>query len=213
MKKTIFTLVALVIAAVSFAQNQKYVAAMKKNIILMDSAFGKPDLFLGLANTFERIGTAEKSEWLPYYYASLCRINVGFMQKDMSLNDPLADASEVLLNKADSLMPNNSEISCAKSMIATLRMLVNAQQRFMQYGAVSEKALQAAMKQDTTNPRPYMLKGQTLKGTPEQFGGGCKVAKTFLQTAVDKFATFKPATELLPNWGEKYTMGLLKECE
>ena len=97
-------------------------------------------------------------------------------------------------------------------MTATLRMLVNAQQRYMQYGGLAEKEMQAAIKQDPTNPRPHMLKGQNLKGTPEQFGGGCKTAKSHLQKAVDLFATFKPASDIAPNWGKNYTEGLVKEC-
>jgi hypothetical protein len=195
-----------------FAQNAKYVDAMKKNIAQMDSGFTKPDLFISLANNFERIATKEKSEWLPYYYASLCKINNGFMQKVMTNNDQIADVAESYLKKADSLSPNNSEISCAKSMIATLRMLVNPQQRFMQYGGIVEKELKLAIAQDSTNPRPHMLKGQNLKGTPPQFGGGCKTAKTHLQLAVNKYAVFKPNTEIAPNWGKTYTEGMLKEC-
>jgi hypothetical protein len=213
MKKLIIFSFVLFSTITSFAQNEKYVAAMKKNIAQIDSAFAKPDLFISLANNFERIGTSEKKEWLAYYYAAYCKINFAFMQKDMSKGDEYADQAEKMLNKADSLMPNNSEISCTKSMVATLRMLVNPQQRFMKYGAESEKALQTAIKQDATNPRPHMLKGQSLKGTPEQFGGGCANAKKHLDKAIELYATFKPASDIAPNWGKSYTVGMAKECE
>jgi hypothetical protein len=213
MKKIILSLIAMLTLSVAIAQSAKYVTAMKKNIAGIDSAFKNKDFFITLTNNFERIATAEKNAWLPYYYAALCKINYGFMQKDMSGNDVHADAAEIFINKADSLAPLNSEISCAKSMLASLRMLVNPQQRFMQYGTLSEKALKLAIAQDSTNPRPHFLKGQGLKGTPEQFGGGCKVAKAHLQMAVDKYATFKPATDISPNWGKDYATLVLKECE
>jgi hypothetical protein len=212
MKKIIIITSILFSFFTAIAQNEKFVAAMKKNITQIDSAFAKADLFNSLANNFERIGTSEKKEWLPFYYAAYCKINFGFKQEDMSNGDVYADEAEKFLNKADSLMPNNSEISCAKSMIATLRMLVNPQQRFMKYGMEAEKAMQTAIKQDATNPRSHMLKGQNLKGTPEQFGGGCTNAKPHLQKAVELFAAFKPASEIAPNWGKNYTEGLLKEC-
>jgi hypothetical protein len=186
---------------------------MKKNIAQIDSAFTKPDLFISLANNFERIGTSEKNQWLPYYYAAYCRVNNGYMQKEPSSNDAIAEYATKLINKADSLLPNNSEISCVKSMIASLQMMVNPQQRFMQYGAASQKEMQAAMEQDPTNPRPYMLKGQGLKFTPTQFGGGCKTALVPLTTAVEKYATFKPASDIAPNWGKTYTELMAKECE
>ena len=68
------------------------------------------------------------------------------------------------------------------------------------------------MQQDHNNPRPYFLKGQGLKYTPAQFGGGCSTAKPQLQIALDKYATFKPASEISPNWGKKIVEMLIKEC-
>ena len=213
MKKIIFISILSFFSLITFAQSEKYTNAMTKNIALLDSAFAKPDNFLSMANTFERIGTTEKTEWLPFYYAAYCRVNYAFMQKDPSGNDPIAEKATALINTADSLQPNNSEISCLKSMIASMQMLVNPQQRFMQYGAVSQKEMQKAMQQDPTNPRPYMLKGQSLKYTPEQFGGGCKNALPQLEIAVEKFASFKPASEIYPSWGKAYTETMVKECK
>ena len=69
------------------------------------------------------------------------------------------------------------------------------------------------MKQDLSNPRPYFLTGQTLKYTPEQFGGGCSTATPLLQAALDKFSAFKPVTILAPNWGMQRVMQLLLECK
>jgi len=212
MKKIILFFIISIFSLATMAQNEKYVNAMKKNITQLDSAFAKPETFLGLANTFERIGLAEKAEWLPYYYAAYCRINYALMQADPSGNDPIADKATELVNRADSLQPNNSEISCIKSMIASAQMLVNPQQRFMQYGKISQKAMAIAMQQDPSNPRPYMLKGQSLKYTPEQFGGGCNKAVVELTTAQEKFNAFKPTSDISPNWGKSYTETLMKEC-
>jgi hypothetical protein len=213
MKKLIILSTIIITSFSSFAQSEKFVAAMKKNITQIDSAFTKPDLFISLANNFERIATSEKSQWLPFYYAAYCRVNYAFMQKNTSGNDAIAEYATNLINKADSLLPKNSEISCIKSMIASLQMMVNPQARWMQYGPISQKAMAAAMEQDPTNPRPYMLKGQGLKFTPEAFGGGCKTALEPLKTAVEKYATFKPASDIAPNWGKNYTEGMAKECE
>ncbi|HNA00702.1 MAG TPA: hypothetical protein PLN49_07560, partial [Ferruginibacter sp.] len=63
------------------------------------------------------------------------------------------------------------------------------------------------------NPRPEYLKGQGLKYTPEQFGGGCATAKPVLQASLDKYNAFKPASELHPNWGKQRVELLLGECK
>jgi hypothetical protein len=212
MKKLFFVTLLASLSIVAFSQSDKYVAAMKKNITAIDTSFGNPANLVSLANNFERIAMAEKSQWLPYYYAAYCQVNAGYIDQDKTKSDGYADRATALIAKADSLAPKNSEISCIKSMIASCHMMVNPMQRYMQYGQESTTNMEDAMELDPTNPRPYLLKGQSLKYTPEQFGGGCKTAKPELQTALDKYATFKAASELHPAWGKQRVEQLMKEC-
>ncbi len=213
MKKSILFLSVMIVSICSFAQSEKFMAAMKVNMAAIDTSFKNPQNLLGLANNFERIAMAEKNQWLPYYYAAFCQVNYTYMEQDKSKVDAIADKATSLINKADSLQPDNSEICCIKSMIASSRMMVNPMQRYMEFGPVAEAQLQNAMQLDPSNPRPYYLKGQGLKYTPEQFGGGCKTASEQLQTAMEKYAAFKPASEISPNWGKQRTEMLLNECK
>ena len=213
MKKQLLLSITLFICAIAFGQSSKYEAAMKKNLAAMDTSFKSTTALLNVANSFERIAFAEKNQWLPYYYAAFCQVNLGFKEQDKDKVDGIADKASSLIAIADSLSPNNSEISCIKSMIASCHLMVNPMQRWMQYGKESSSNIENAMKQDSTNPRPYFLKGQGLKYTPEQFGGGCKTAKPALQTSMDKYAVFKPAGELFPNWGKEITQQLLDGCK
>jgi hypothetical protein len=214
MNKIILSFALLFACSVSQAQSSdRYVKAMTANIAAMDSSFRNPVALAALGSSFERIALAEKTAWIPYYYAAFCQVNVALMENKPSQNDDMADKAEMLVNKADSLSPNNSEISCLRSMIATCRMLVNPMSRFMEYAPVSESALAQAIKLDPTNPRPHLLKGQTLKYTPEQFGGGCKTAMPELTTAVEKFESFKPAVPFAPDWGKALANNLVKSCQ
>jgi hypothetical protein len=213
MKKLLIALVLVSASILSYAQSEKYIGAMQKNLSAIDTSFKNPPSLLTLANNFERIANAEKTQWLPYYYAAFCQVNYGFMEQDKDKVDAIADKATDLISKADSLMPNNSEISCIKSMIASCHMMVNPMQRYMEYGPESGSNIEKAMQQDPANPRPYYLKGQALKYTPEQFGGGCKTAKPQLQTAFDKYVAFKPATPMHPTWGKGQVDSLLKDCQ
>ena len=213
MKKIILAVAFLSAAAAVSAQSERYMAAMKSNIAAIDTSFRNPANLLSLANNFERIANAEKNQWLPYYYAALCQVNYAYMEQDKSKIDAIADKATLLIDKADSLSPDNSEISCVKSMIASSHMMVNPMQRYMEYGAEINLHLDAAMKQDPNNPRPEYLKGQGLKYTPEQFGGGCATAKPVLQASLDKYNAFKPASELHPNWGKQRVELLLGDCK
>ena len=213
MKKVFLSAIVLFATVVVFAQSEKFTAAMKKNLTALDTSFKNPADLLTVANNFERVATAEKNQWLPYYYAALCQVNYGFMEQNKEKIDGYADKATTLISKADSLSPNNSEISCVKSMIASCHMMVDPMQRWQEYGQESSSNMEAAMQQDPANPRPYYLKGQSLKYTPEQFGGGCTTAKPQLQIALDKFTTFKPSSEISPNWGKERVEMLIKECK
>lgn len=186
---------------------------MKANIAAIDTSFKNPANLLDLANKFERIAIAEKSQWLAYYYAALCQVNYTYMEPDKGKIDAIADKATELIDKADALQPNNSEISCIKSMIASAHMMVNPMQRFMEYGQEAQTFIDAAMQQDPTNPRPEYLKGQGLKYTPEQFGGGCATAKPVLQSSLDKYNKFKPASDIHPNWGKQRVEMFIGECK
>ena len=213
-KLVVFTAALLISATALFAQSEKYNAAMKENLQAIEAAFKNPAELLALSNKFERIANAEKTQWLPFYWAAYCQVNYAFMQQeDKSKIDGLADKATELINKADALQPNNSEVSCIRSMIATSKLMVDPMSRYMEYGAESQKELDLAMKQDPTNPRPDFLIGQSLKYTPEQFGGGCKPALEKFEASMKKYETFKAASPLHPDWGKSYVQQLMDECK
>lgn len=211
MKKTILSVLIISFCFIAFAQSDKYAPAMKKNIAMLDSAMQKGNA-KELANNFERIGDAEKSQWLPYYYAAYCNILITYNEQDKTKVDPIADKAEELITKAEALAgKENSEIDVIKSMIASAHMMVDPQSRYMQYGAASSSNIEKAKALDPSNPRPVYLEAQAKFYTPPAFGGGKDVAKPLFEKALTMFDVFKPATELHPTWGKasaQYFLGL-----
>ena len=137
---------------------------MKNNLALFDSAKTVED-FNKMANTFERIGDAEKTQWLPYYYASLAQVNAGLLMSTQGAlpadkADPIADKAEDLLQKAQALSKDNSELFILKKMIANLRMAPQEMARYMKYGPEGATALETAKKLSPDNPRVYMLEAE-----------------------------------------------------
>ena len=76
--KTIIAAIALLAAVSVNAQSDKYADAMKKNLSMFDSAKTTLD-YQNLSSAFERIGDAEKTQWLPYYYAGLALTTAGWV--------------------------------------------------------------------------------------------------------------------------------------
>lgn len=201
-KLSLFTAIILSASTITFSQSDKYVSAMKANISQLDSVVGKGN-GTELSNNFERIGDAEKTQWLPYYYAAYCTIVQGMVETDNSKKDPIANKAKGFIDKAEGILgKENSETDVIKAMIATVQMTVDPQTRYMTYGPQIAAFTEKSKALDSTNPRPVLLQAETTFYTPKQFGGGKDVAKPMLDKASELYNAFKPETELSPNWGK-----------
>jgi hypothetical protein len=209
-KKSHFLFIfALLIGLSCQAQSDKYVAAMQKNIPLLDSA-KTIDQLQSLAGTFERIGDAEKTQWLPYYYAALAQTWIGW-NPDTKDKDANSQKINAYLAKAEAI-DKNAETYAVENMSATQQMLVDPQTRYATNGRDAAEALQKGLALDPNNPRLYYLQGMSLFGTPPQFGGGKDKAKPVFEKSVALFKAAQPKP-LYPTWGAKQAEDMLAKCQ
>jgi hypothetical protein len=208
MQKMILAL-ALLITMEAGAQNDKYTQVMLKNIALLDSA-KSIDQLQSLAGTFDRIGDAEKTKWLPYYYAALAQTWVGW---NPETKDKDANAAKIraYLDKAEAI-EKNAETYAVENMVSTQQMLMDPQTRWATNGKDASVALQAGLKLDPNNPRLYYLQGASLFGTPPQFGGGKDKAKPVFEKSLALFKSAQPQP-LDPKWGQKQVEDMLVQCQ
>jgi hypothetical protein len=202
MKKLISLLAVFAIVLNVSAQNEKMIKAMSATVSGLDSISTSAG-WTSAANQFQRIADAEKTEWLPYYYAALSNVMSGLMMGPGKgdQTDPLADKAESLINKADELNKNSAENWIVKKMIVNLRMQVDPMNRWQTLVPLGEEAIGKARALDADNPRLYLLMGQDKFYTPEEFGGSKSEAKVLFETAVQKFASAKPKSSIDPQWG------------
>ena len=201
----------VLLAGSTYAQSDKFTQAMETNIAALYAAKSPAEL-QNAAASFERIANAEKTQWLPFYYAAIAHIWKGFASPKEEMDD-VATQAENLLIKAEALEANNAEIFIAKNMTSTIHMLVDPQTRWQTYGSKAAQDLAAAKKLDDNNPRVYFLEGQSLFGTPVQFGGGKDKAKPLFEKSVALFDTYKPVNNLYPNWGKKNAADMVEQCK
>ena len=212
MKKLIL-IASLLIAVIANAQSEKFEPAMKANLSKFDSAKTLAD-YESIAAAFTRIGDAEKTQWLPYYWAGLALSTAGWLDQKAD-KDVLAGRINALCDKADALTTDNAdkaEILVLRNMAATQQMLVDPQARYMTYGQQAAGFLQKGITLNANNPRLYYLQGMSLFNTPEQFGGGKAKAKPVLEKAVSLFKT-EPVKPLYPQWGDKEAINTLAQCQ
>ena len=220
MKKIFFVALIAITGLSTFSQSEKFIKAMEPKVAALDTTHNIEAL-KDLANAFERIGDAEKTQWLPYYYAALSNINIGnmLMAKTQGMGgnaselDPIADRAEQLLSKAEALSKDNSEIYVIKKMIASLRMMGDPMTRYMTQLPIATEALATAKKINPDNPRIYVLEAMDKYFTPEQYGGSKEEAKKLFDEAMKKFETFKPESAIHPDWGRQQTQYFMSQIK
>ena len=204
MKKLSILLLSLFLFLQGKAQtSDKFTRAMEALVPSVDST-RSPEGLLELANSFERIANAEKTQWLPYYYAALCLINQAnqlYTEQQLDKIDPLVDRAEVLLEKAEALEKNNDELLCLRKMFHTGKMMADPMTRFMVHGAAAAEALEKAKTLNPENPRVYLLEGIDKYYTPEQWGGSKTEGRKLFEMAQQKFESFRPSSSIHPAWG------------
>jgi hypothetical protein len=207
MQKTLLA-IALLISMTAAAQSDKYTQAMQKNIPLIDSA-KTVDQLQSLAGTFDRIGDAEKTQWLPYYYAALAQTWIGwFPTTDKDAN---AQKINAYLAKAEAI-EKNAETYAVENMAATQQMMVDPQNRWMTNGKDAGAALQKGLALDPNNPRLYYLQAMSLFSTPPQYGGGKDKAKPVFEKSVALYKSAQPKP-LYPTWGQTQAEAYLAQCK
>lgn len=202
----------VLLSAVTYGQDAKYMQAMQKNVSILDSA-KEASSFQNANNAFERIGNANQKEWLPLYYQSYCNIMIGMKQDDNNKKDEYYDRAQKLIGRADSLSPDNSEIAVLQSFIISMEISIDPMTRGQNLGMQSAMFISKAIQLNKENPRAYLLKGSGLMYTPPQYGGGKDKALPVLEEAVAKFKSFKPASPVMPHWGEARANAVLEQCK
>lgn len=201
--------IAMLVSVAAFSQSDKYTMAMQKNLAMLDSSKSAADL-IATSAAFERVGDAEKTEWLPYYWAALAKVRIGWVDNSID-KDKLADETKTLIAKGEAIN-QNSEFQSLRDMAAVQQMMVNPQERWQTNGKEASEALQKGMQMDPKNPRLYYLQAMSLVNTPEQFGGGKKAALPVFQKAADLYKT-EEKKPFYPTWGADKTDQEIAICQ
>jgi hypothetical protein len=216
MKNLLTTAFAIVfMAGIALAQNEKYTQAMNDGIQALNGIDrSKPDpiVLQDIANRFERIAAAEPKEWLPKYYAAYSNVILGFVGSSINEKDQYLDKAGALLKEAEAIVGKpNDELQILKAYQSQIHLAADPMNRWQADGAKFTEYLESAKSINPENPRIYYLEGSSLFFTPEEYGGGKKAAKPLLEKATQKFAAFKPETNIHPAWGKMETEWMLSQ--
>ncbi len=205
MKKLILIL-SLVITTTAIAQD-----AYSKG---MQTAFShwKEGNTTEASNIFERISAAELDNWLPYYYVAQINTIASFGEQDAVTLKQKLDKAQEFVDLAKAISSNNPEIMVQQAMVHTAWIAFDG----ATYGitlsgkvaAIYAQALQLAPE----NPRVVFSKAEWDMGSAKYFGKDTAPYCADVVRSLELFDTFKPQSELHPNWGKERAEEVLAAC-
>jgi hypothetical protein len=211
--KTYLILSLLISSAMfTFADDTKYVEVMAKNMQTVYNSQILAELQQAV-NTFERIGSTEKTKWEPYYYAGFGYIMMANYEKDAAKKDLYLDQAASAIDKAKAILPNDSEIIALEGFVHMIRVTVDPASRGQQYSGIAMQTFGKAISINPENPRALALMAQMQLGTAEFLGSSTSEACGMNKAALQKFSTFKSDNPLAPQWGKAMAEKLKAKCK
>lgn len=208
----ILAAIVLLASKLVWANDDKYIDAMQKNIETVYNAEAVTEL-QNAVNTFQRIGEAEKTKWEPFYYASFGYIMMANREKEPAKKDIYLDLALKGIEKAKELQPGESEIVALEGFVHMIRVTVDPASRGQQYSSLAFQTFGKAVTMNPENPRALSLLAQMQYGTAQFFGSSTAEACGTLAKALEKFETDKSNNVLAPQWGRGMAEGLKKKCQ
>lgn len=210
--KTIYSILFIFVFCTFTQAQTEFEKAMQKNLQAMDTSKSDQQM-KNLAAKFERIAVAEPTQWLPRYYAALEYIIISLQTNDVTVKQSYIDYAQKQLDEALKIAPQESEIFTLQGMVYQTIITLDPMRNGQMYSGKAAGSFQQALQINPANPRPVYLQAVSIMYTPEEYGGGKKLAYPIFVKAAEMFTTFKPVSTIYPNWGKEDCGNYLEMCK
>jgi hypothetical protein len=206
--KTFITTFALVLATIVGSYAQQFEQGMGK-------AFGlwKEGKSVEASALFERIASAENSNWLPNYYVAFVNVSEAFNPKNKDNATALLEKAQKALDQAATISVDNPEIMVVQALIYTAWLVQDPMTNGMKYTPLVMKEYGKALAIAPNNPRAMFGKAEFEIGGAQYWGTDTKPMCEQIAKSIELFANFKPESEFHPKWGLERAQEALKNCQ
>ena len=164
-------------------------------------------------NMFERIAKAEPKEWLPDYYIAQINSLKSWTEKDATVLKAQLDKAQQHIDAAMLKSENNTELLVMQAQVFTNWVAFDGMTYGMKYGAKIAELYDTASALDPTNPRAALGKAEWAMGSAKYFGKDTAPYCKDIEASIQLFNTFKPESQLHPNWGKERAEAVAKDCK
>ncbi|NER14138.1 hypothetical protein GWK08_11850 [Leptobacterium flavescens] len=202
-----YLIVSMASIAISFAQGNKYEQGMQKAFELWGQ-----DKEAEASNLFERIASAEKENWLPYYYVAQINTIVSFGEQDEEKLSLQLEKAKKYLDQAKELSPENPELIVMEALINTAWISFDGAKYGMTLSGKNTELYKEALELAPKNPRVILSKAEWDMGSARFFGQDTTPYCKDVEKALELFRTFKKEIKFYPGWGERRAEQILESC-
>ncbi|MEL6864213.1 MAG: hypothetical protein AAFP19_07340 [Bacteroidota bacterium] len=208
MKKVITNIVFLLTASVFLSAQSKYESGMQKAFGLWQS--GNTNEAIAL---FERIGQAEKDNWIPLYHAANALIGASFQVEDVNTKNSMLEKAKTIVANAQKRSENNAELITLEGLLYTAYLSIDP----ATYGMTLPQKIQALHEQaisiDPDNPRALVNKIEFEMGTARFFGQDLSPFCEKMKKVIPKFEQETPSVPFAPSHGLERAQQIANSCE
>ncbi|MCK8522889.1 hypothetical protein M0D21_15025 [Aquimarina sp. D1M17] len=204
-----FIIVFTIIVSTTLQAQSPYEKGMNKAFELWGSQ--KPDEAI---NLFERIGRAEKDNWLPFYYAAQVHIITTFNIKDANEIESRLKKAQGFLNESRTFSKENAEILIMEAMLNTAYVVYNPSVNGPLLSAKVEELYRKAKVLEPENPRATLYHAEWKMGGAKFWG---KDPKDFCPEVEKAILYFEKAKSndipFYPSWGKDQVARIQQNCK
>ena len=162
---------------------------------------------------FERIASAEKTNWLPNYYVAMINTTEAFDAKNKEKTAALITKAQDAIDKAMAMSQNNPEIMVVQAMLYTAILVQDPMTNGQKYSGLAMEQYNKALLIAPNNPRVVFSKAEFEIGAAKYWGTDTKPMCAQITKSIELFANFKPETPFSPKWGLDRAKEALKNCK
>lgn len=162
---------------------------------------------------FERIASAEKTNWLPDYYVALINCTDAFNPENREKSTSLIEKAQTALDNAKAKSQNNSEIHVLQALIYTAILVQDPMTNGMKYSPLAMAEYTKALVINPNNPRAVFGKAEFELGGAKWSGADTKPICAEINRSLELFANFKPESAFHPKWGLERAQQTAANCK
>ncbi len=204
--KYILIFLATLISTATIGQSQ-YEAGMKNAFELWTNQNTNEAVAL-----FERIGQAEKENWLPIYYAANVLISNSFSIEEEEKRMSTLEKAKKYIKEAHERSENNDEIYTLEGLLYTAYVAFDPGTYAMQYSQKIMELHNKAININPNNPRALANKIEYEMGGAKFFNQDLKPYCDQLQDILVKFDQQNSQLVFAPKYGKERVLEIIQDC-